>query len=216
MEGFDLFERLPVPAQFDRLIVTGGIVTGVILGPVFLVLLSLLLVGRISAPELVFWLGFTVIVVGALGTVLLQNIVHAAFALIAALIGVAAMYLLLASEFLALVQVLVYGGGVVLLIIFALMMTNAQDDPIVTDGSQKPFAFIVTLLFGGVLVAAAIDVQWGAESVSLITFRDFGARLFRDFMVPVIIVGVLLDIALSGAIVNARPDIEEHSEEASQ
>ena len=216
MEGSDLFERLPVPAQFDRLIVAGGIVTGVILGPVFLVLLSLLLVGRISAPELVFWLGFTVIVIGALGTVLLPNIVHAAFALIAALLGVAAMYLLLASEFLALVQVLVYGGGVVLLIIFALMMTNAQDDPIVTDGSQKPFAFIVTLLFGAVLVAAAINVQWGAESVSLITFRDFGARLFHDFMVPVIIVGVLLDIALSGAIVNARPNIDEHSEETAQ
>jgi len=211
-----LFERLPVPAQFDRLIVAGGIVTGVILGPVFLVLLSLLLVGRISAPELVFWLGFTVIVIGALGTVLLPNIVHAAFALIAALLGVAAMYLLLASEFLALVQVLVYGGGVVLLIIFALMMTNAQDDPIVTDGSQKPFAFIVTLLFGAVLVAAAINIQWGAESVSLITFRDFGARLFHDFMVPVIIVGVLLDIALSGAIVNARPNIDEHSEETAQ
>ena len=211
-----MFERLPVPAQFDRLIVAGGIVTGVILGPVFLVLLSLLLVGRISAPELVFWLGFTVIVIGALGTVLLPNIVHAAFALIAALLGVAAMYLLLASEFLALVQVLVYGGGVVLLIIFALMMTNAQDDPIVTDGSQKPFAFIVTLLFGAVLVAAAINVQWGAESVSLITFRDFGARLFHDFMVPVIIVGVLLDIALSGAIVNARPNIDEHSEETAQ
>ncbi|MCH2657953.1 MAG: NADH-quinone oxidoreductase subunit J [Dehalococcoidia bacterium] len=211
-----MFERLPVPAQFDRLIVAGGIVTGVILGPVFLVLLSLLLVGRISAPELVFWLGFTVIVIGALGTVLLPNIVHAAFALIAALLGVAAMYLLLASEFLALVQVLVYGGGVVLLIIFALMMTNAQDDPIVTDGSQKPFAFIVTLLFGAVLVAAAINIQWGAESVSLITFRDFGARLFHDFMVPVIIVGVLLDIALSGAIVNARPNIDEHSEETAQ
>ena len=141
---------------------------------------------------------------------------HAAFALIAALIGVAAMYLLLASEFLALVQVLVYGGGVVLLIIFALMMPNAQDDPIVTDGSQKPFAFIVTLLFGAVLVAAAVNVQWGAESVSLITFRDFGTRLFHDFMVPVIIVGVLLDIALSGAIVNARPNIEEHSEETTQ
>ena len=211
-----MFERLPVPAQFDRLIVAGGIVTGVILGPVFLVLLSLLLVGRISAPELVFWLGFTVIVIGALGTVLLPNIVHAAFALIAALLGVAAMYLLLASEFLALVQVLVYGGGVVLLIIFALMMTNAQDDPIVTDGSQKPFAFIVTLLLGALLVAAAINVQWGAESVSLITFRDFGARLFHDFMVPVIIVGVLLDIALSGAIVNARPNIDEHSEETAQ
>ena len=67
-----------------------------------------------------------------------------------------------------------------------------------------------------ITVAAAVNVQWGAESVSLITFRDFGTRLFHDFMVPVIIVGVLLDIALSGAIVNARPNIEEHSEETTQ
>lgn len=210
-----MIERLPLPSQFDRIIIAGGTVVALVLAPILVVLLALLIGNRITAPELVFWMAFTVIVAGALGTVLLPNIVHAALALIAALLGVAGIYLLLAAEFIALVQVLVYGGGVVLLIIFGLMMTNAQDDPIVTDGSQKPFALIVAVLFGGVFVAAALDAQWGADTAAVIPFRDFGARLFRDFMVPVIIVGVLLDIALSGGVVNARPATDEDSGEES-
>jgi NADH-quinone oxidoreductase subunit J len=203
-----VLDRLPLPAQFDRIIIAGGTAAGLVLTPILLVLVALLIGDQISGPELVFWMAFTVIVIGALATVLLPNIVHAALSLIAALLGVAGIYVLLAAEFIALVQVLVYGGGVVLLIIFGLMMTNAQDDPIVTDGSQKPFALLVALLLGSVFVAAGLDAQWGAETAAVIPFRDFGARLFRDFMVPVSIVGVLLDIALSGAIVNARQPLQ--------
>jgi NADH-quinone oxidoreductase subunit J len=199
-----LIERLPLPAQFDRIIMVGGTAVALVMTPILVVLLALLIGDEISAAELVFWLAFTVIVAGALGTVLLSNIVHAALALIATLLGVAAIYLLLATEFIALVQILVYGGGVVILIIFGLMLTNAQADPVVTDGSQKPFAAIVGVLLGGIFIAAAIDAEWGAEAATVVPFRDFGARLFKDFIVPVIIVGVLLDIALSGGIVNAR------------
>ena len=199
-----MIDRLPLPAQFDRLIIVGGVAVGLVMTPILFVLLALLIGDQITAAELVFWLAFTVIVAGASGTVLLNNIVHAALSLIATLLGVAAVYLLLATEFIALVQILVYGGGVVILLIFGLMMTNAQDDPVVTDGSQKPFAAIVGVLLAGVFLAAVIDAEWGSETMTVVPFRDFGARLFRDFIVPVIIVGVLLDIALSGAIVNAR------------
>ncbi len=216
-----MIDRLPLPAQFDRLIIVGGVAVGLVMTPILFVLLALLIGDQITAAELVFWLAFTVIVAGASGTVLLNNIVHAALSLIATLLGVAAVYLLLATEFIALVQILVYGGGVVILLIFGLMMTNAQDDPVVTDGSQKPFAAIVGVLLAGVFLAAVIDAEWGSETMTVVPFRDFGARLFRDFIVPVIIVGVLLDIALSGAIVNARAsriedvDADETTSEAS-
>jgi len=216
-----VIDRLPLPAQFDRLIIVGGVAVGLVMTPILFVLLALLIGDQITAAELVFWLAFTVIVAGASGTVLLNNIVHAALSLIATLLGVAAVYLLLATEFIALVQILVYGGGVVILLIFGLMMTNAQDDPVVTDGSQKPFAAIVGVLLAGVFLAAVIDAEWGSETMTVVPFRDFGARLFRDFIVPVIIVGVLLDIALSGAIVNARAsriedvDADETTSEAS-
>lgn len=211
-----MLERLPMPSQFDRIIVLGGTVAAIVAAPIVIVLAALLIGDQISAPEFVFWLAAAVIVGGALGAVLLPNVVHAALCLVATLLGVAGIYLLLVSDFIALVQILVYGGGVVILLLFGLMLTNAQDDPVVTDGSQKPFAFIVGGLIGGTFIAAILDAEFGASAVTVVPFEDFGARLFRDFLVPVIVVAVLLDIALTGAFVNARRDEPEPepSEEA--
>ena len=199
-----MLRRLPLPSQFDRIIITGGLVAGVALAPLLLLLLVLLAVDEITVPEFVFWLVAAVVVGGALGTVLLPNIVYAALSLVATLLGVAGVYLLLGSEFLALAQVLIYGGGVVILLLFGLMLTNATDDPVVTDGSQKPFAAMVGLLLAGVIIAAAYDATWGGSEVAASSLRAFGERLFGDFMVPFIIIAVLLDIALTGAYVNAR------------
>jgi NADH-quinone oxidoreductase subunit J len=199
-----LLDRLPLPSQFDRIIVQGTTVAALVGLPVLAVLIVLLLFGLISAPEVVFWITAAVVLLGALGSVLLPNVVHSALSLVATLLGVAGMYLLLATEFIALVQVLVYGGGVVILLLFGLMLTNMQDDPVVSDGSQKPFAFGIALVIAGIFIVAVFDASWGAPTVNAIPFRAFGERLFRDFLVPVIIVAVLLDIALSGAFVNAR------------
>ncbi|MBM3138912.1 MAG: NADH-quinone oxidoreductase subunit J [Candidatus Rokubacteria bacterium] len=204
-----MLDRLPLPSQFDRIIVQGSIVAGMLGTPILVVLLALLLLSRISAPEFVFWLDATVVIAGALGAVLLRNIVHAALALIATLLGVAGIFLLLANEFIALVQVLVYGGGVTILLLFGLMLTNAQDEPVVSDGSQKPFAFGVAVIIGGLFIAAVIDANWGARVPAVVSFTAFGERLFRDFLIPVILIAILLDIALSGAFVNARRSRDE-------
>ena len=183
---------------------TGGLVAGLVAGPILIVLLALLALGRISGAQLVFYAAAAVILFGALGAVTLSNVVHAALCLVATLMGVAAVYLLLLTEFIALVQVLVYGGGVVILLLFGLMLTNAANDPIVTDGSQKPFAFGVAAIMAGTFATAMVAAQWGESEPVLIPFRVFGERLFRDFSVPVIIVAILLDIAFTGAFVNAR------------
>lgn len=213
-----MFDRLPLPSQFDRTIIGGGTVVALVAAPVLVVLLALLFSDRISAPEFVFYLAAIVVIGGALGSVLLPNVVHAALFLVATLLGVAGMYLLLLTEFIALVQVLVYGGGVVILLMFALMLTNVADDPVVQDGSQKPFALIVAAIMGSLFVAVMLDAQWGNPAASVVPFSEFGARIFRDFSVPVIVVAILLDIALTGAFVNARrPEAdEEPSEETSR
>jgi NADH:ubiquinone oxidoreductase subunit 6 (subunit J) len=211
-----MLDRIPLPSQFDRIIVLGGLVAGLVAAPLLLVLLALLFVDRINGPELVFWLAFALILAGALGTVLLSNIVHAAMCLVITLLGIAAIFLLLGQEFLALAQVLVYGGGVTILIIFALMMTNATDDPIVTDGSQKPFAFGIALIIGGLFAFALLDGIWGDTGAAAIGLRDFGVRLFDDFAIPFIVIAILLDVALSGALVIARRDTPEELEEAAQ
>jgi NADH-quinone oxidoreductase subunit J len=199
-----VLHRVPLPAQLDRVILAGGAVAGIVATPIIVIPLIFLVFDEISASEYVFWVLAALIVLGALGAVLLSNIVHATLSLVMTLLGVAGIYLLLSSEFLALVQVLVYGGGVVILVLFGLMLTNAANDPIVTDGSQKPFAFGVAAIMAGTFATAMVAAQWGESEPVLIPFRVFGERLFRDFSVPVIIVAILLDIAFTGAFVNAR------------
>ena len=183
---------------------TGGLVAALVMGPIFVALIALYMMSRIGGAEVIFYLASVVILAGALGAVLLPNLVHSAVSLIATLLGVAGIYLLLLSEFLALVQILVYGGGVIILVIFGLMLTNAQDDPVVVDGSQKPFAFGIGALISGLFVAAAILGHWGDAEAAVVPFTVFGERLFRDFGLPVIVVAFLLDIAFTGALVNAR------------
>ena len=211
-----MFARLPLPSQFDRIIVTGGLVVGLVMGPILIALIALYLLARISGAEVIFFLAATVILAGALGAVLMSNLVHAALSLTATLLGVATIYLLLLSEFLALVQILVYGGGVIILVIFGLMLTNAQDDPVVSDGTQKPFAFGVGALICGLFVAAAFLAEWGDPEATVIPFSAFGERLFRDFSLPIIVVAFLLDIAFTGALVNARRAESAATEEASR
>ncbi len=211
-----MFDRLPLPSQLDRVILAGGAVAAIVATPILVVLLGLLFSDVISGPEFVFYLAAIVCVAGALGAVLMPNVVHAALCLVATLLGVAGIYLLLLTEFIALVQVLVYGGGVVILLLFGLMMTNAVDDPVVTDGSQKPFAFLVAAVMGALFIAAMLDATWGDPTANLVPFVDFGARIFRDFSVPVIVVAILLDIALTGAFINARRAEEAPRERAEE
>jgi len=199
-----VLRRLPLPAQIDRTITLGGLLASVVAAPYIVVLGVLFATGELSAPEFVFWLNAGLVVGGALAAVLLRHIVHAALGLVGASLGVAGIFLLLASEFLALVQVLVYGGGVTILLLFGLMMTRATDGPIVTDGAQKPFAFGAGIVLAGLFVGAMLDAEWDALNVTVVGFRELGIRLYRDFGIPFEVASLVLLVALIGAITIAR------------
>ena len=207
-----MLNRLPLPSQFDRVIITGTTIAGAIAAPFLVALVVLLAADQITGPEFVFWLLAAVIVTSALGAVLMRNVVHAALSLVITALGIAALFLLLASEFLALVQVLVYGGGVTILLLFGLMLTNAQDDPLVTDGSQKPFAFGVGIALGAVISIAMMDADWNATERSAVAFQALGERLFRDFGVPFEVASLVLLVALVGAIAIARRHQDEEED----
>lgn len=200
---------MPLPAQLDRAIMTGSALGALVVVPYVVALVVLLVVGRLSGAEVVFWLLSGVIVAGALGAVLSNHLVHAALSLVVAAMGVAGIFLLLGSEFLALVQVIVYGGGVAILLMFGLMLTNATDDPIVVDGSQKPFAIGIGLALAGVLGAAMVRADWPDVTPNVVAFRELGVRLYRDFGVPFEVASLVLIVALIGAVAIARRDAEE-------
>lgn len=200
---------MPLPAQLDRTIVTGTLLASLIAGPYVVVLVALAVMGRLSGAEVVWWILAGVILAGGVGAVTRRNVVHAALSLVASAMGIAGMFLLLANEFIALVQILVYGGGVAILLMFGLMMTNAADDPVVMDGSQKPFGFGVALLMGIVIVGAMVGATWGGSLESVVAFRDIGVRLYRDYGVPFEVASLVLLVALVGAVAVARRDQEE-------
>ncbi len=158
--------------------------------------------------EGIFYVVATVTVIGALGVVLARSVVHAALFLILALLAVAAVFILLSAEFLAIVQVLIYGGAVIILVLFAMMLTRVRDLPQPTDGAQRPFAAMAAGAFLGVSILAAVDTNWPGETerITVVPFHELGEALFRTWAIPFEIASLVLLVALIGGIVLARSE----------
>ena len=159
-------------------------------------------------------------VLGALRVVTTKNVVHAALYLVVVLASVGAIYLLLAAEFVAVVQYLVYIGAIVVLFLFGVMLTRASHGHEgELDNGQRGLAAIVALFLAGVLGYAILDwtndlphdklpkLAGGAEAVSRARGTGpVGDAIFSTYLVPFEVVSVLLLAALVGAIVIARRD----------
>jgi NADH-quinone oxidoreductase subunit J len=143
--------------------------------------------------------------VAALRLVTAKNVVHAALYLVVTLAAVAAVYLLLAAEFVAWVQVLIYVGAIVVLLLFGLMLTRAPIGLEALDNQQRGSSAIVA---AGILAGLTIllwDAFEGAEiELTVSTTADVGDNLFRSYILPFEVVSFLLLAALVGAIVLAR------------
>jgi NADH-quinone oxidoreductase subunit J len=170
----------------------------------------------VIAQNIIFGLLAFAMASAAMKLVTTTNVVHAALYLVIVLAGMAAQYVLLAAEFVAVVQVLVYIGAVMVLILFGIMLTRApigkeQD----LDNNQRAVSAIVALsLFGG--LAALLYDAFGTEELDLangVASAASGGNLtatadsiFSTYLVPFEVLSVLLLAALVGAVVVARRD----------
>ena len=164
--------------------------------------------------QVAFWIIAVAMAAAAIGVVRTKNVVHAALFLVVVLAGAAAQYILLAAEFVAWVQVLIYIGAVVILFLFGIMLTRApmRGEGRQLDNDQRWSAVIVALFVFGVLVAMLVDafggkeIKFGAELVAQGRTSTIGSELFRHYLVPFEVVSMLLLAALVGAVVLARRD----------
>jgi len=161
-----------------------------------------------SYEEVIFYFVATVTVFGALGVVLARSVVHSALFLILALLAVAGIFILLSAEFLAIVQILIYGGAVTILILFAMMLTRVRDMPQALDGPQRPFAALAAGAFLALSVLAVVSSDWPGETekITVVPFRELGDALFRSWAVPFEVASLVLLVALIGAIILARSE----------
>jgi NADH-quinone oxidoreductase subunit J len=163
-----------------------------------------------SGQEIAFLIVAVVGGVAAIRLVTSQNVIHAALYLVVTLTSVGAAYLLLAAEFLAWVQILIYVGAIVVLLLFSLMLTKAPIGRDTLDNQQRGIAAVIGI---GVLLGLVILLQgtFGGKKISPNPTHtaQVGASLFRGYVLPFEIVSVLLLAALVGAVVLARKEEAE-------
>lgn len=156
---------------------------------------------------------FTLLGVVAVGSGLLvaasSNLVHCALWLVVTLGALAGCYLLLAAEFVAWVQVLIYLGAVVVLLLFALMLTRAPTGAVPDlTSANKYAAALVALATGGLLVTcfavAFEDARITIDEADIGDPSSIGGTLFGSWVLAFELVSVILLAALVGAIVLSR------------
>jgi NADH-quinone oxidoreductase subunit J len=151
---------------------------------------------------LVFYIISSIITASAIGVVTSRHVVHATFYLLISLFGVAGVYVVLLSEFLAIVQILLYGGAIIIVILFALMLTNISDFNLQIENKHWKFALLGSISF--FITGTIAFFTTGGNSVTGIygtNMRNIGIELFSYWGIPFEVVSVILLVALIGAIV---------------
>jgi NADH-quinone oxidoreductase subunit J len=163
----------------------------------------------ISIPGDLVFLGVASITVAAAVLVcVLPNVIHAAVALLFALMGVAGIYLFLSADFLAATQMLVYVGGITMLMLFAVFLSNRISDVKLSNPSRFQFpAAVLSLVLFGVLSLVAVTTPFPVKGGGkyLPTTADIGELLMTRYLLPFEIASVLLLAALIGAAMLSRP-----------
>lgn len=161
----------------------------------------------------------TVAVVCAFNLVFQTHPISSALSLIGVMGSLAVLYLLLGAEFIAMAQVIVYGGAVMVLFIFVIMLLNAGSEKASTKswfaqiagwpllaGLIGVLAFLVWSALPGSLTAPARAVRFGSWVGG--SAEEVGKVLFTQYLLPFEVVSILILIAILGAVVLARKEIE--------
>ena len=158
-----------------------------------------------------FILGFAVLVVTT------KDTVHSVLFLVLDFLFVAALYVMLSAQFLAVIQILVYAGGIVVLYLFVVMLVNLKRPP---EAHSDPHR-LTKLGFG---LAAAVLIELGvivlsgymkspAAVAAPVTLpvtgntEQVGWLLYTNYLIPFEIASMLLLVAMIGAIVLAKREL---------
>ena len=165
--------------------------------------------------DVILFLIFAIIaVVCAISVVVQTHPISSALSLIGVMGSLAVLYLLLGAEFIAMAQIIVYAGAIMVLFIFVIMLLNAGAE------SKRGRSFVVQVLGMPLLVAflalvsyfiyrlhpATAMVRFGAFQGG--TAQNVGRALFTQYLLPFEVTSVLILIAIVGAIVLARKELE--------
>ncbi len=161
------------------------------------------------AQNIIFGILAFAMVAAAFKLVTTKNVVRAALFLAIVLAGAAGQFLLLAAEFVAVVQILVYVGAIVVLLLFGVMLTRApigRDADL--DNDQRWLSGLVAVFLLGALGAVLLDA-WGDDKIRFGPIQGVGEvsdSIFGPYVIAFEVASILLLAALVGAVAIARRD----------
>ncbi len=164
----------------------------------------------------IFGLFALVAIACAVNLVVQRHPITSALSLIGVMGSLAVLYLLLGAEFIAAAQLVVYAGAIMVLFLFVIMLLNAGAERDVPGRSlmSKLIGIPVFILFIGV-ISFLIQTRY-ANAGAPVEFggftgggpRDVGRVLFTQYLLPFEITSVLILIAILGAVVLARKELD--------
>jgi len=168
-------------------------------------------VGTIFQWVIFLGMAFTALI-ASLQVISRKNPIHCALFLILNFLCVAMLYLLLHSQFIAIIQVVVYAGAIVMLIVFVIMLLDLEAE--LRAGLKFFFSKVIgTLLAGlffiGIIYAVAgpsLTGKMGPYTVDKVSanVKTFGEVLFTQYLLPFEVVSILLVTAIVGAVMLSK------------
>lgn len=163
-------------------------------------------------PELFFaYFAFAIVLLSIL-VITRKNPVHSVLWMLLLFFHIASLYLFLNAEFMALIQMIVYAGGILVLFLFAILLVNIKEELRI---SRFIGAWPTGLTFAlGILIVILISIrsfvlgQQGTYTIEFIKkeshIKALGKLLYTDFLYPFEIASLILLVAIIGAIVLAK------------
>lgn len=161
--------------------------------------------------DIIFYLFAIITLVSAWFVVTTRNVIYSAFFLLFTFFGVAGIYVLLAADFIAVVQIMVYVGGILILLLFGVMLTNKITNVEIRTGAANLLpASIVTGVLMGAIVSVMVYTDWKVQpgEIPVTTLKSLGSMLLSDYVLFFELLGILLLVALIGAASIARREKE--------
>jgi NADH-quinone oxidoreductase subunit J len=162
-----------------------------------------------NAPLVVFFFLAAIAILGAISLILQRHPIHSALSLIVVMVALAGLYLLMGAEFVAAVQIIVYGGAIMVLFVFVIMLLNAGVEERTNVSKMAGWAglplAIALMGFLAAAVARSTDrVQAVAQSGAPAPTKVVAGLLFQEFVYPFELTSFLILVAIIGAIVLAQ------------
>ena len=162
-----------------------------------------------TGPLIVFLVLAVVAVLGAVSLILQRHPIHSALSLIVVMVALAGLYLLMGAEFVAAVQIIVYGGAIMVLFVFVIMLLNAGAEERTNFSKLAtyagvPLAFAIAGLIAAAIVGSSGNLSTAGPNGALTSTKNLSMLLLREFVYPFELTSFLVLVAILGAIVLAQ------------